>query len=216
MSGRATGAQRSSDEGAFADFFARSAGRLCGFYVGLDAVGTLRCKSDSQGDELAVLPRDRAAIAAHDLIEREPRIELSGSKFAHLLQKPQITGIMVVLTHSYPPDFRIHFCASRLCAHEHNACLTTKGHALREARPFNLGGPEQSSSGGGQDFGTDPASAVCCVPASWPLEDSSSGATAGLILTVARIFSSRVNTASRSTGATPPLEPSVSTPSTNS
>src|SRR5256885_3502029 len=147
MSGRATGAQRSSNERAFADFFSRCAGRLCGLYVGLDAVRTLRRESDSQRDELAILPWNRAAIAAHDLVEREPCIELSGSKFAHLLQKPQITGIMVVLTHSYPPDCRIHVCAARSCAHEHNACLTTKGHALREARPFNLGGLEQSSSG---------------------------------------------------------------------
>src|SRR4029077_4534649 len=77
--------------------------RLRAFYVSFDAVGTLGRESNSQCDELAILSRNGAVLAAHDVIQAEPGPEFRGREFRHFLEKSQIADIMVVFAHFSPP-----------------------------------------------------------------------------------------------------------------
>src|SRR5579872_1022056 len=98
--GRSSCAQCGSDQRALGDFLTRGPGGLCGFYVYFNAIRTLRRKSNTQCDQLAIFPWNRAAVTANDLVQVEPRIEFRGREFAHFLEKPQIPDIMIMIAHS--------------------------------------------------------------------------------------------------------------------
>src|ERR1700677_237994 len=103
VSSGASGTQRRCYQCSFSDFFAGYAGRLRAFDMSCNAVRTLSREGDSQRDKLAIFPRNRSVLSGHDLVKTKPCCEFRRRKFAHLLEKPKVPYVVIVLAHFLPP-----------------------------------------------------------------------------------------------------------------